>query len=103
MRRQSVKQHVSNPIRSLSCEEMNEEIRNERAKNKNKTDRVSAYMGSENFKNSTYVNFTEQKKSDKITSNDFDLISNQKKQKSALYTSEAYSSVKRGKNASFIF
>jgi hypothetical protein len=102
MRRQSVKQYARNPIRSLSCEEMNEDIRNERAKNKNKADRVSAYMGSENFKNSTYVTFSEQK-SDKITNNDFNLISNQKKQKSALYTSEAYSSVKRGKNSSFIF
>jgi hypothetical protein len=121
MRRQSVKRLDTNPIRSLSCEEINEEIRMERLKRQKKEARVIGYMGSENFKNCTYntystasdqkSNLNESLGNDyntlteyKINKNDFKLFSSQIKQKSSLYyENEAYGSVKKSKNASFIF
>ncbi len=120
MRRQSVKRIDTNPIRSLSCEEINEDIRMERLRRKNKEARVNGYMGSENFKSCTYncysaTDYTSKSTLNesighdynaltdyKINKNDFKLFSSQKKQNSAL-NYETEPSTKYRKNSSFIF
>jgi hypothetical protein len=120
MRRQSVKPIDTNPIRSLSCEEINEDIRMERLKRQNKEARVNGYMGSENFKSCTYNGYAFSTATDsntkstindhdynkltdyKINKNDFKLFSSQKKQISQL-NYETEPSIKHRKNSSFIF